>query len=93
VNGLEAVLAAHPWHPVFGCECTPEDDETGEKVVLEHTWEAHLVAAIVAHLTSDAVVEAAARAVVDLRFPGDRLVDNDLAVMLTALTAATEATP
>jgi hypothetical protein len=30
---------------------------------------------------------------VDLRFPGDPLVDNDLAVMLTALTAATEATP
>lgn len=41
---LPQVLRDHPWHPVFGCECTPEDEESGVKGILGGSWEAHIVA-------------------------------------------------
>lgn len=49
---------------------------------------AHVAAAIRAHLMSDAVVERAARAVVDIRFAGSPLVENDRTVLRAALAAA-----
>lgn len=41
-EGLAALLAQHFPIPVFGCECTPVDDESGVKEILDEPWEHHL---------------------------------------------------
>ena len=48
MTALREVLAAHWPHPVFGCECTPTDEDSGVKGSLDVSWEAHLEAAVLA---------------------------------------------
>lgn len=42
IDALVALLSEHYPHPVFGCECTPEDEASGVKESLEVSWERHV---------------------------------------------------
>lgn len=44
---VAAILRDHWPDPVFGCECTPVDEETGQKAVLGESWETHAAALVV----------------------------------------------
>jgi hypothetical protein len=43
---IEGTLSAHWPIPVFGCECTPVDEESGVKACLSEPWEAHVAAVL-----------------------------------------------
>lgn len=45
---LSVFISEHYPHPVFGCECTPTDAESGQKAVLDIPWEQHLAQLILA---------------------------------------------
>jgi hypothetical protein len=47
---IEGVLSAHWPIPVFGCECTPVDEESGVKACLSEPWEAHVAAVLRAQI-------------------------------------------
>lgn len=38
----ERILARHGFHPVFGCDCMPTDEETGVTETLDGPWERHV---------------------------------------------------
>jgi hypothetical protein len=46
VEALVAVLCDHWPIPVFGCECMPTDDDTGQTEVLAGSWERHVADAL-----------------------------------------------
>jgi hypothetical protein len=54
---IEGTLSAHWPIPVFGCECTPVDEESGVKACLSEPWEAH-VAAVLRDQIDGALAEA-----------------------------------